>query len=53
MTRQERLLNIPTLSDDVAVQSPMDRKLRRAVKKIDQLQTQPLTAEKEVQEGQE
>ena len=45
--RQERLLNDPTLPDDVAVErvKPVDRKLRRAVKKLRQLQTQPLTAE--------
>ena len=41
--RQERLLNDPTLPDDVAVErvKPVDRKLRRAVKKLRQLQTQP------------
>ena len=45
----------PTLPDDVAVEQvkPVDRKLRRAVKKLRQLQTQPLTAEEEAQEGQE
>ena len=32
---------------------PVDRQLRRAVKKLSQLQTQPLTAEEEAQEGQE
>ena len=32
---------------------PVDTKLRRAVKKLRQLQTQPLTAEEEAQEGQE
>ena len=53
--RQERLLTDPTLPDDVAVEQvkPVDRKLRRAVKKLRQLQTQPLTAEEEAQEGQE
>ena len=53
--RQERLLNDPTLPDDVAVErvKPVDRKLRRAVKKLPQLQTQPLTAEEEAQKGQE
>ena len=53
--RQERLLNDPTLPDDVAVErvKPVDRKLRRAVKKLRQIQTQPLTAEEEAQEGQE
>ena len=53
--RRERLLNDPTLPDDVAVEQvkPVDRKLRRAVKKLRQLQTQPLTAEEEAQEGQE
>ena len=52
---QERLLTDPTLPDDVAVEQvkPVDRKLRRAVKKLRQLQTQPLTAEEEAQEGQE
>ena len=54
-TKQERLLTDPTLADDVAVErvKPVGRKLRRAVKKLCQLQTQPLTAEEEVQEGQE
>ena len=53
--RQERLLTDPTLPDDVAVEQvkPVDRKLRPAVKKLRQLQTQPLTAEEEAQEGQE
>ena len=53
--RQERLLTDPTLPDDVAVEQvkPVNRKLRRAVKKLRELQTQPLTAEEEVQEGQE
>ena len=53
--RQERLLTHPTLPDDVAVErvKPVDRQLRRAVKKLRQLQTQPLTAEEEAQEGQE
>ena len=53
--RQERLLTDPTLPDDVAVErvKPVDRQLRRAVKKLRQLQTQPLTAEEEAQEGQE
>ena len=32
---------------------PVDRQLLRAVKKLRQLQTQPLTAEEEAQEGQE
>ena len=51
----ERLLTDPTLPDDVAVEQvkPVDRKLHRAVKKVRQLQTQPLTAEEEAQEGQE
>ena len=41
--RQERLLTDPTLPDDVAVEQvkPVDRKLRRVVKKLRQLQTQP------------
>ena len=45
----------PTLPDDVAVEQvkPVDRQLRRVVKKLRQLQTQPLTAEEEAQEGQE
>ena len=45
----------PTLPDDVAVErvKPVDRQLLRAVKKLRQLQTQPLTAEEEAQEGQE
>ena len=53
--RQERLLTDPTLPDDVAVErvKPVGRQLRRAVKKLRQLQTQPLTAEEEAQEGQE
>ena len=53
--RQERLLTDPTLLDDVAVQrvKPVYRQLHRAAKKLRQLQTQPLTAEEEVQEGQE
>ena len=53
--RQERLLTDPTLPDDVAVErvKPVDRQLRQAVKKLRQLQTQPLTAEEEAQEGQE
>ena len=53
--KQERLLTDPTLPDDVAVErvKPVGRKLRRAVKKLRQLQTQPLTAEEQVQEGQE
>ena len=53
--RQERLLTDKTLPDDVAVErvKPVDRLLRRAVKKVRQLQTQPLTAEEEAQEGQE
>ena len=53
--KQERLLTDPTLPDDVAVVrvKPVGRKLRRAVKKLCQLQTQLLTAEEEVQEGQE
>ena len=53
--RQERLLTDPTLPDDVAVEQvkPVDRQLRRAVKKLRQLQTQLLTAEEEAQEGQE
>lgn len=53
--QQKRFLNDPTLPDDVAVQrvKPVGRKLRRAVKKIRQLKTQPLTAEEEAQEGQE
>ena len=53
--QRERLLTDPTLPDDVAVErvKPVGRKLRRAVKKLRQLQTQPLTAEEEVQEGQE
>ena len=53
--RQERLLTDPTLPDDVAVErvKPVDRQLRRAVKKLRQLLTQPLTAEEEAQEGQE
>ena len=52
--RQERILTDPTLPDDVAVEGvkPVDRRLRRAVKKLRQLQTQPLTAEEEAQEGQ-
>ena len=52
---QERLLTYPTLPDDVAVErvKPVDRQLRRVVKKLRQLQTQPLTAEEEAQEGQE
>ena len=54
-TRQERLLTDPTLPDVVAVErvKPVDRQLRRAVKKLRQLQTQPLTAEEEAHEGQE
>ena len=53
--RQGRLLTDPTLPDNVAVErvKPVDRQLRRAVKKLRQLQTQPLTAEEEAQEGQE
>ena len=53
--RQERLLTDPTLPDDVAAErvKPADRKLRRAVKKLRQLQTQLLTAEEEAQEGPE
>ena len=53
--KQERLLTDPTLPDDVAVErvKPVGRKLQRAVKKLRQLQTQPLTADEEVQEGQE
>ena len=54
--RQERfLLTDPTLLDDMVVQrvKPVDKQLRRAVKKLCQLQTQPLTAEEEAQEGQE
>ena len=53
--RQERLLTDPTLPDNVAVErvKPVDRQLRRAVKKLRQLQTQPLMAEEEAQEGQE
>ena len=52
--QQERLFTDPTLPDDVAVErvKPVGRKLRRAIKKLRQLQTQPLTAEEEVQEGQ-
>ena len=47
--RQERLLTDPTLPDDVNVErmKPVDRQLRRAVKKLRQLQTQPLTVEGE------
>ena len=53
--RQERLLTDPTLPDNVAVErvKPVDRQLRRAVKKLRQLQTQPLTPEEEAQEEQE
>ena len=53
--RQERLLTDPTLPDDVTVERVklVDRQLRGAVKKLRQLQTQPLTAEDEAQEGQE
>ena len=52
---QERLLTDPTLPDDVAVErvKPVDSQLRPVVKKLRQLQTQPLTAEEEAQEGQE
>ena len=55
VARQECLLTDPTLPDDVAVKrvKPVDRQLRRAVKKLRQLQTQPLMAEEEAQEGQE
>ena len=53
--KQERLLTDPTLPDDVAMEhvKPVDRQLHCAIKKLRQLQTQPLTAEEEVQEGQE
>ena len=52
---QERLLTDPTLPNDVAVErvKPVDRQLGQAVKKLRQLQIQPLTAEEEAQEGQE
>ena len=45
--RQERLLTDPTLPDDVAVErvKPVDGQLCWTVKKLRQLQTQPLTAE--------
>ena len=55
VARQERLLTDPTLPDDAAVErvKPVDRQLRRAVKKLRQLQTQHLTAGEEAHEGQE
>ena len=54
-TKRERVLTDPALPDDVAVEQakPVGRKLQRAIKKIRQLKTQPLTAEEEAQEGQE
>lgn len=53
--QQERLLTDPSLPDDMVVKrmKPVDRKFRRAVEKLHQLQTQPLTVEEEAQEGQE
>ena len=53
--QQERILNDPLLADDEAVQrvKPVSRRLRRAVKKIRQLDTQPLTTGEQAAQDQE
>ena len=53
--QQERILKDPLLADDEAVQrvKPVSRRLRRAVKKIRQLDTQPLTAGEQAAQDQE
>ena len=53
--QQERILKDPLLADDEAVQrvKPVSRRLRRAVKKIRQLDTQPLTTGEQAAQDQE
>ena len=53
--QQERILKDPLLADDEAVQrvKPVSRRLRRAVKKIRQLDTQPLTIGEQAAQDQE
>ena len=53
--QQERILKDPLLADDEAVQrvKPVSRRLRRAVKKIRQLDTQPLTVGEQAAQDQE
>lgn len=53
--QQERILKDPLLADDEAVQrvKPVSRRLRRAVRKLRQLDTQPLTATEQEAQDQE
>ena len=53
--QQERILKDPLLADDEAVQrvKPVSRRLRRAVKKLRQLDTQPLTTGEQAAQDQE
>ena len=53
--QEERILNDPLLADDEAVQRvrPVTRRLRRAVKKLRQLDTQPLTTGEQAAQDQE
>ena len=53
--QQERILKDPLLADDEAVQrvKPVSRRLRRAIKKIRQLDTQPLTTGEQAAQDQE
>ena len=53
--QQERILKDPLLADDEAVQrvKPVSRRLRKAVKKLRQLDTQPLTATEQQAQDQE
>ena len=53
--QQERILKDPLLADDEAVQrvKPVSRRLRRAVKKLRQLDTQPLTVGEQAAQDQE
>ena len=53
--QQERILKDPLLADDEAVQrvKPVSRRLLRAVKKLRQLDTQPITANEQAAQDQE
>ena len=53
--QQERILKDPLLADDEAVQriKPVSRRLRKVVKKVRQLDTQPLTATEQEAQDQE
>lgn len=53
--QQERILKDPLLADDEAVQrvKPVSRRLRKAVKKLRQLNTQPLTSTEQTAQDQE